>query len=334
MVRGISCNIFMKNRVGLGTFPLAGVFNPIAFADAEQVVKEFIGNGGYYIDTAPLYGNGKIEKLLGKVLKTIPREKYFLGTKTGIHVDKNGRLFKSGKYEDIIKQIDNSLKRLNVEYVDLLMVHSPDENVPIEETLQAILKLKKQGKVKELAVSNVSLEELKKYNKSGEIKYVQNRFSLINRSISSKFENYLIDNKIYLIPYHLLEIGMLTGIAFENYQLRKGDLRESLPYWNNENQKVIFEWVRNLLSPIAKKLGITVGQVNIAWALHQPFIKFVVVGVTNLTYIPINLYSDKIKLSKNILEEIDNAYRLLEAIIKKKYNQTIREFRGLNEKYY
>ncbi len=85
----------MKNRVGLGTFPLAGVFNLISSSDAEKLVKKFIDLGGYYIDTAPLYGNGEIEKLLGKTLKDVPRDKYYICTKTVKHVDKQGKLFKS-----------------------------------------------------------------------------------------------------------------------------------------------------------------------------------------------------------------------------------------------
>ena len=235
----------MKNRVGLGTFPLANVFNPITPVEAENVVRAFIDQGGYYIDTAPRYGNGEIETLLGRALHGVPRENYYLATKTVQHVNGDGTSFKSGRYDDVVRQIDNSLRRLNVEYVDLLMVHSPD-GVPIEETLRAMVELKKQGKAKELAVSNVNLAELQAYNRSGDIRYIQNRFSTINRSLSPEFEKYLLDTKIHLIPYHVLEIGLLTRIAFENHTLREGDLRGKLSYWNAENQNVIFEWVTDV----------------------------------------------------------------------------------------
>jgi aryl-alcohol dehydrogenase-like predicted oxidoreductase len=324
----------MKNRVGLGTFPLASVFNPISSIDAENIIHKYIENGGYYIDTAPLYGNGEVEKLLGRALKNISRVKYYLGTKTVKHVDQNGKLFKSGKYRDIIDQIENSLLRLNVDYVDQLMVHSPDPNVPIDETLKAMEKLQFDGKVKDLAVSNVNIEELKLYNKSEKIKYVQNRFSLINRSLSPELEKYLLEHKIFLLPYHLLEIGMLTGIAFENFKLGKDDLRTQLTYWNNENQKVIFAWIRDTLSPIAKKLQITIGQLNISWALHQPYINYIVVGTTKPEYLEINLKANEIKLNSDQLNEIDSAYKILENTVKTKYNKSMREFRGLNEKYY
>lgn len=324
----------MKNRVGLGTFPLASVFNTISEKDAEKIVRQFIDKGGYYMDTAPLYGYGEVEKLLGRVLKSIDRDKFYLITKTVKYIDGNGKVFESGKREDVIKQIDNSLHRLNLDYVDLLMVHSPDPNTPIDETLCAMEELQKAGKVRELAVSNVNLEELKEYNKTNKVKYVQNRFSLINRSLSPELEKYLLDNKIYLIPYHLLEIGLLTGIAFEDFKLRKGDLRESLSYWNAENQKVIFEWVRNSISPIAKRLGITIGQLHIAWALHQPFIDFIIAGTTKTEYLDINLKANDIHLSKEVLQETEGKYKELEKSVQDRYGKTMRDFRGLNEKYY
>lgn len=323
-----------KNKVGLGTFPLVGVFNEINPKDAENLVRHFLDNGGYYIDTAPMYGNGEMEKLLGRVLKDYPRDKFYLISKTVYNVDNEGQLFKSGKYRDIIEQIDNSLSRLGVTYLDQLMVHSPDKNVEIDETLSAIEKIQSEGKAITLAVSNVDLGELKKYNKNGNIKYVQNRFSFISRSIDDEFEKYIVDSKIKLIPYHLLEIGLLTGIAFEDCKLRSGDLREKLPYWNAENQKVIFEFVREKLAPISKRLGITIGQLNMSWALSQKIIDFIIVGTTKTKYLDINLKANEIKLDSETLAELENIYLDFETNIKEKYNMSVREFRGLNEKYY
>lgn len=326
-----------KNRVGLGTFPLASVFSQIDTRQAENIVESFLDNGGYYIDTAPLYGFGEIEMLLGRVLKKYSREKYFLMTKCG-YVDVEGKNFKtvqkSGKYDDVIRECDRSLKRLNLDYIDLYFIHSPNKNTPFEETTRALIKLKSVGKIREIGVSNVNLDELKEYNKNGQVKYVQNRFSLINRSISEQFEKYLLENKIFLMPYHLLEIGLLTGIAFEDYKLRVGDLRENLKYWDKNNQEMIFRWVREKLSPISKSLGITIGQLNIAWGLHQKYMGFVIVGTTSEDYLKINLAANEIKLSGEVLSKLDSVYFELEDEIKNKTGMSVREFRGLNDKYY
>ena len=323
-----------RNKVGLGTFPLANVFTPISVKEAESLVSRFIDLGGYYIDTAPMYGNGEVEKLLGRVLKSVPRENYFLCTKTVKHVDEQGQLFKSGKYEDVITQIDTSLKRLQVDYVDLLMVHSPDPNVPIDETLRALEKLQDSGKVRQLAVSNVNLSELMAYNSTGKITYVQNRFSLINRSVSQEFETYITEHHISLIPYHLFEIGLLTDKAFQDIPLQGNDMRKTLPYWNNENQTIISQWVRTHLGPMAKRLGMTIGQINISWALRHPYIDFVVVGTTNPTDLATNLLANNMALSDDEMDDLDADYDEFEKEIQSTYHKSVREFRGLNEKFY
>jgi aryl-alcohol dehydrogenase-like predicted oxidoreductase len=328
----------LKNRVGLGTFPLASVFSKISKDKAKEIVKLFLDNGGYYIDTAPLYGFGEVESLLGEVLPKYPRDKYFIFTKCG-YVDVEGKTFqtvqKSGKYDDVVKECERSLKRLGLDYVDLYFVHSPDPNTSFDETMKALIKLQEQGKIKEIGVSNVNLAELKEYNKNANVKYVQNRFSLINRSIDKDLERYLLEKKIGLIPYQVIDRGQLTGKVFEGVgNLITGDLRIGRSDWLPDKINVIADWVKENLSPIAKRFNITLGQLSVAWALHQKYLSFVIVGTTNPEYIPINLKANNIVLSPAVLKEIDEAYYKLEKEVKVKFHQTIREFRGLNEKYY
>jgi aryl-alcohol dehydrogenase-like predicted oxidoreductase len=327
-----------KNRVGLGTFPLADVFSHVTPEEAEDLVKQFIDLGGYYIDTAPMYGFGEIEKLLGKALSNYPREKYYLVTKCG-YIDVEGKTFqtikKSGKYDDVIRECENSLKRLKTDYIDLYFMHSPDPNVPIEETLSAMEKLQVDGKIKEIGVSNVNLSELKEYNKTRKIKYVQNRFSLINQSIDSELQKYMTENNIKLVPYQVIDRGQLTETVLKGADRLVGsDLRIGRSDWLPEKVKVIQDWTQDMLLPIAEKLGISLVQLSVAWALHQPFMGFVIVGNTNPKYTSINLNANEVKLDDSILKEIVTAYQKLESEIKEKYNLSIREFRGLNEKYY
>lgn len=327
-----------KNRVGLGTFPLASVFSKISKYQAKDIVRDFINQGGYYIDTAPMYGFGDVELLLGEVLKEFPRDSYFIITKC-IYINVEGKTFstleKSGKYDDVIRECNRSLQRLGVDIIDLYLVHSPDPNTPFSETMEALRELKKQGKIRRIGVSNVNLKELKEFNARGEIEFIQNKYSVINRSIDSEFADYLTQKKIGLIPYNVIEHGQLTGKVHEGIdQLREGDLRKGKPYWQPDKVDVIAGWVKEHLEPIAKKMGITIGQLSVAWALHQPYLSFVIVGATNPTYIPINLKANSIKLTKNQLSEIDEAYSKLEALIKSRIGMSVREFRGLNEKFY
>lgn len=327
-----------KNRVGLGTFPLADVFSHISKDDAKDLVKSFIDNGGYFIDTAPMYGFGEVEVLLGEALKGYSRDKFYIATKCG-YIDVEGKTFqtiqKSGKYDDVIRECERSLKRLQIDYIDLYFMHSPDPNTPIEQTLKALIKLQEDGKIKAIGVSNVNLSELTEYNQSGKVGFVQNRFSLLNRSIDADLEKYMLDKSIKLVPYQVIDRGQLTGKVFEGVEnLRDGDLRVGRSDWLPEKLDVIAEWVKSSLNPIAKRLNITLGQLSIAWALHQKFMGFVIVGNTNPEYTQINLKANNIKLDNEVVAEIDEAYKSLEDLIKEKYGQSIREFRGLNEKYY
>lgn len=325
------------NRVGLGTFPLAGVFSKISKEEAKDIVRAFLDNGGYYIDTAPLYGFGYVEELLGEVLRKYSREKYFIITKCA-YVDVEGKTFQTVqrgvKYGEVLRECERSLKKLGLEYVDLYIVHSPDPVTQFDETMQALVDLQKQGKIKEIGVSNVNLLELKEYNKIGKVSYIQNRFSIINRSIDNKLSGYLKDRNINLIPYNVLERGQLTGRVNEGFHLKDGDMRANLTDWREDRLMLVSEWIKESLGPIAKELGVTIGQLAIAWTLHQPFVGFPIVGVTNTKYLLINMKSNDVVLSKEILDRLDGAYLKLEDQIQSTFHTSVREYRGLNDKYY
>lgn len=328
----------MKNKIGLGTFPLADVFSHVSKDDAKNLVRQFIKSGGYYIDTAPMYGFGEVEILLGEVFKEFQRDQYYVVTKCG-YIDVEGKTFqtiqKSGKFDDVIRECDNSLKRMGLDYIDLYFMHSPDPNTPADETIKSMIELKKQGKIKEIGVSNVNLNELEEYNKNGDVKFIQNRFSLINQSIDMEFQDYLYEHDIKLVPYQVIDRGQLSDRVFNKIEdMRKGDLRIGRSDWLPEKLNLITDWVKEELSPIAKKLNISLEQLSIAWALHQKFLSFVIVGMTKPEIISVDLESDSVRLDDETLSELNKVYKNLEDKVKKVSGQTIREFRGLNEKYY
>lgn len=296
------------NRVGLGTYPFAGifspmrVFNPISKKDAKKIVQSFLSQGGYYIDTAPIYGFGEVEKLLGEALYRHRRDTYYIATKCG-YIDVEGKNFqtvqKSAAFYDVVAECEKSLKRLRLDYIDLYFVHWPDPNTPPEETMSALTKLQQDGKIREIGVSNVSVEQLEQYNRTGKVRFVQNRCNLLHR-LSPKLEKYLIDNSIQLVPYQVIDRGLLTEKVIET----RSDLTP-------EQLIAINVWVRKTLLPIAKRLDITIAQLSMAWALHKNYVSFILVGLTNPSYLRINLKANMIRLSDETIREIDRGYKKL-----------------------
>lgn len=322
------------NRVGLGTFPLAGVYNPTTKKKAGEVIRTFMNNGGYYIDTAPMYGSGSVETLLGEELKNVPRDRFYIISKCGKSILPDKTMHKKATYDEVLKQCDDSLERLQLDYLDLYLIHSPDTVTPYEETINALKFLKEQGKIREFGVSNVSLDQLKEYRTYADIRYVQNRFSFINRSISDKFLDYMKKNEIQLIPYHVLEIAQLTGTILETDNLGVSDFRGTFNYFKVEPVSEIRNWVRTSVLSIAKKYGYTIGQLAMTWVLQQPFVPFLFVGTTKNNYVEINMKSDSLKLSTTMSEELEDAYNRLKTTIFTKYHSSIKDFRGLNDRYY
>jgi len=323
------------NRVALGTFPLAGVFNPITKETAFQVVETFFSEGGFYIDTAPMYGYGGVERLLGEVLQSKKRDDFFIISKCGKHIDEAKQAcMPKATYTDVIEQCEQSLKRLKLDYIDLYLIHEPDRVTPYEETMRALIELQKQGKVKDIGISNVTLAELKEFRKYADVKIIQNKFSFINRSIEPDFDRYLSNNDIQFIPYHVLEIAQLTGTVLEEKNLGKNDFRNTLAYFQDEKLNTIRTWVKEYIKPLAQKQGCTIGQLMIAWTLKQNHIPYVLVGTTKSKYMKLNMCSNSIQLSDEMLPLLEQAYNALENHIVHTFNKSTREFRGLNSCYF
>lgn len=327
-----------KNRVGLGTFPLAGVFSKVSKSEAENIVRLFIKDGGYYIDTAPFYGFGKVEKLLGNVLKEFKRKEFSIITKSGfVDVEKYNTkelLRKSNSYKDVIKEFNRSLERLRLDYIDIYMPHFVDSNTPIEETMKALMDLKKSGKINHIGVSNVSDCDLEEYCKYGNVEYVQNRYSLINNSLSPELLKLMQRKNIKLIPYQVIERGLLTHKAVLGIKIRRNDFRNTKPEWKIEKRNFITNWVKDNFYSLAKAENVDIENLVIAHALSVPVTAFPIVGASSTEQVLVNLKSDKEKVSKRTVEKINDLFNKLADKIKDEYNQDVFEFMGLENKYY
>lgn len=321
----------LQSHVGLGTFPFSGVFSPVNEQQAQTIVERFLELGGVYIDTAPIYGFGDVENSLGRFLNNTPRDKYYITTKCGIIWAPDRRLLISGRYKDVLCECESSLRRLGLDYIDLYILHVPDPDTPHEETMAALADLQTQGKIREIGLSNVSLEQLQKYNKTRLVRFVQNRFSLLNQSFDRLFVDYCVEHGIGLTPYQVIERGLLTDqmVKSKNHYMNENDLRSTKPEFSTKVKQVITSWVAQSLQPIAESLGVSVSTLAIWWVLQQPAVAFCICGATKETQIIENLGATMIAPPKDTLDQINATYIALANAIHSRDSLNIREFMGV-----
>ena len=256
---------------------------------AEQIrtIQCAIDYGISSIDTAPLYGAGDSERIVGKAVRGC-RDKVQLLTKCGLRWDSNhGQpLFEMNiegikktiridcRSQSIEMEVNHCLNRLNVDYIDLWQVHHFDHMVPLEEIIQSLIRIKNTGKIREIGVSNYSLDQALHANilLDEELFSVQNEFSLLHNE-QLGIANELYSNGIRFIAYSPLAQGILSGLRNEDsFPLRFG------PAYRPKNIQLIQQVIRQNMLPIAEKYRINVAQLSLAWALAHPSITALVAG--------------------------------------------------------
>jgi len=279
--------------IGFGAWGIGGepFWNSEGHTASERAIQKAYDLGVNFFDTAPVYGFGRSENIMGKALKGF-RDKVIIATKCGLvwEKEKLGSMQKVATQESILDEVDKSLTRLQTDWIDLYQVHWPDINTPHEETMGTLVKLKEQGKIRYIGVSNYSVEQLKESIKYAPIVSNQPNYSLLERSIEKESVPYCLDNNIGIIAYSPLASGLLTG---------KYDKTTDFKDWRG---KGIFEGftgeglARNItkvdgLKEVAKLTGKTCGQLAINWVIGQPGITTALAGVKNAQQMEDNLNS-------------------------------------------
>jgi aryl-alcohol dehydrogenase-like predicted oxidoreductase len=245
-----------------------------------------IDAGVNLIDTAPAYGLGLSEEFVGKAIAG-RRDKVVLATKVGLRWDDTkGMKFKERdgvtlyRYlgpESIREELERSLRRLNVDYIDLYQTHWQDPTTPIAETMQTLLDLKKEGKIRAIGVSNCTVGQVEEYLAAGPVDCVQERYSMMDRAMEEEYLPYCLDHNIAVLAYSTLANGLLTGKMGPERDFPTDDLRHDNPRFTKENRARIQETLQQL-TPIAEKYGLTIGGLVIAWTIAQPGLTHALVG--------------------------------------------------------
>lgn len=287
--------------------------------DSINAIHASLDHGVTSLDTAPFYGFGLSEELIGEAIKGKDRSRIQLLTKFGLVWDgsNNGKgdfffdaqdngktypVYKFASKANIIKEAEESLKRLNTDYIDLLQIHWPDSTTPIDETMLALEDLIKQGKVRAAGVSNYSVAQLEEASKTIKVASNQVGYSMLNKAIEKELVPYVLENNIGIIAYSPMERGLLTGKYFKDAKLKDNDHRNG--YFGQFDASKIKAFL-DAIEPLATAKNATLSQLVLRWTILQPGITVALAGARNADQAIANAKAADLNLTAEELEFIN-----------------------------
>jgi len=278
-----------------------------------ESVHVALNHGVTWFDTAAVYGCGHSEEVLGRALGA-RRKDVVVATKFGSLCDEQGNVSNNGHYDSVMRECENSLRRLNTDYIDLYQMHWPDfhQHAPIEETMRALDDLVKAGKVRYVGVSNFDAPLMEQALTVRRIDSLQPPYSMLNRDVEREILPFCRDHGIGVVAYSPLASGLLGGRYTESTTFDEGDWRASNPGFTGEGLRRNVAIVERLKG-IAARFDKTVAQLAIAWVLANPAVTSAIVGVRKPDHILGALPAADWRLDAATLAEIDDALRLAPA---------------------
>lgn len=288
--------------------------------ESVRAIQASYDEGVTSIDTAPIYGQGLSEEIVGEAIKGISRDKIQILTKYGMRWDlkKGDFAFKSKnndgqeidvyKYsgkDSIIKECEDSLKRLGTDYIDLYQIHWPDVTTPIEETMEAIQDLIAQGKVLHAGVCNYNESQMMEASKIINLVSNQVPYSMVNRGIEQVVLPYSLANKKSIIAYSPLERGLLTGKIKPGHVFAEGDHRATNRFFSESNIIKVNAFLQEI-SPLAADKGVSIGQLVLRWTIDKPGITIALAGARNAKQAIQNAKAVHVKISTDEMSFINS----------------------------
>lgn len=273
-------------------------------SESLQTLQHAIEQGITFFDTADMYGQGHNETLIGKFLAAGYRDKVSIATKCGFVFQENGKHKINGSPEYIKAACDASLKRLNINVIDLYYLHRADRNVPIEDSMTALASLVKAGKVRYVGLSEVTAQTLKRAAKVHPIAALQSEYSLWHRKPENEIFSTCRELGIGFVPFSPLGRGFLTGKIKDLSDLSPNDFRRKLPKFQDENLQNNLK-IADVIIAFAKQKNCTPAQLAIAWVLAQGDNIVPIPGTKSINRLDENLASLKVKLTKFDLAELE-----------------------------
>jgi methylglyoxal reductase len=290
------------SAVALGTWAIGGGpwWGDSDDNESIKAIQAAIAAGVTLIDTAPAYGMGHSEEIVGKAVKG-QRDKVLLSTKCGLwwKDDRGTSAFTLGDTHvkncllpaTIREEVEISLSRTDTDYIDLYHTHWPalePEKYPIDDTMQCLMKLKEEGKIRAIAASNVDLDHIKQYQAAGILDAIQPRYSMLDRAIEKEILPYCLGDGISTLAYSPLEQGLLTGKIGMDQTFAESVYRNQIPWYLPVNRQKVLNMLEGWGDLLAK-YNCSLSQLVIAWTMAQEGITFVLCGARKEAHVADNV---------------------------------------------
>lgn len=279
----------------------------------DQIQKAILTayeQGVTFFDTAPAYGLGESEKVIGKTLKAA-RDSIIIATKFGWDWDESGNMWKDVSKNRILTEVEESLKRLQTDYIDLYQLHWPDPTgaVSLQETFETLQQIVESGKVRNIGVCNLSVEQLEEARKYTSITSLQSIYNLLERDVEIEELPYVEKNNLGFIPYSPIAQGILTGTFSKDTKFEEDHVRYTInPLFQKEVFEESLEKVE-VLKRIAKKYEQPVGNVAINWLLANRAVSTVIVGAEHEDHVIENVAANTWKLEIEDIHYLNKVFK-------------------------
>lgn len=278
------------SRVGFGGAAISGEgggygFGDISEREAIDLLSAVLDEGINLFDTAPVYGFGLSESRIGKAFAR-KRDRVFLVSKGGVSWQENRRIFHSNKRDLLSRMLDQSLSRLQTDYLDLYLIHWPDAQVPITETLEFLHNSQQSGKIRAYGFSNYSITGLHEILALSPIHAIQHEYNVFKRASFREIGKFAISHNLGVMGYGTFNKGILTGhVTLEREKLQqfsKTDLRSWAPWWKREDRTYQYAFVKDL-ELLLKESGYGLLDFALGFSLAEPSISTALCGMRSIS---------------------------------------------------
>ncbi len=303
----------VASAVGFGTWEMSGnMYGHIDRTEAARAVNMAIDRGITLFDTAEVYGPNHSEELLAEGLGN-RRNEVVLVTKVGFDYNDVPQVIGlNSKKDHIIEHTEGCLRRLQTDYVDLMLIHWPDHDTPFDETMEGLEELKQAGKIRHYGVSNFNIDMMEECQRHGTIVANQVGYHMFDRRMESRVLPWCMANGVGFMSYGSLAFGLLTAAFKPDHEFDESDWRGNgvafnLPLFERERFKQEVE-IANRLAELADGYGKTCAQLGIAWVLDHPGVSCALVGMRNERELEENVAATDWKLTEEIRSGVNQIF--------------------------